>query len=294
MGKAEKKENKNSGIRFMIEGVVLNAVMVSYRRFTEVMPEHAHGENVYEIHLVTEGRGIVSLNKERYDISPGILYLTGPGVLHEQIPEDGGSVTEFGLYLQTEGEQKGGDLLQALRNCSVWCGKGKEELAELSQKILLEQGNNKIGSTEKSIHLLAEFFIECIRSMRGDEEMRGELPAPEEEFLSHRIQEENVLLVADELFLYEYRDITLEGLAMRLGFSPRQAQRFLKRMYGKTFTRKRLEARMSAAVTMLINSRYTITEISERLGYSSVEHFSHAFSEYYGYMPSKMRKRENR
>lgn len=294
MGKTERRGNKSGGTRFMIEGVIMNAVMVSYRRFTEVMPEHAHGENVYEIHLVTEGRGSVCLNKERYDIFPGVLYLTGPGVLHEQLPEEGGYVTEFGLYLQAEGEQKGGDLLQALRSCSVWCGEGKEELMELSQKILLEQENNRIGSVEKTIHLLAEFFIECIRSMRaGGEEARA-LPVPEEEFLSHKVREENVLLVADELFLYEYRDITLEGLAKRLGFSPRQAQRFLKRMYGKTFTRKRLEARMSAAVTMLLNSRYTITEISERLGYSSVEHFSHAFSEYYGYMPSKMRKRENR
>lgn len=294
MGKAEKRGRKDGGPRFMIEGVIMNAVMVSYRRFTKVMPEHAHGENVYEIHLVTEGRGSVCLNKERYDISPGVLYLTGPGVLHEQMPEEGGSVTEFGLYLQAEGEQKGGELLQALRNCSVWCGKGKTELMELSQKILLEQESDKIGSAEKRIHLLAEFFIECIRSMGTVEAEERELPTPEEEFLSHKVREENILLVADELFLYEYRDITLEGLATRLGFSPRQAQRFLKRMYGKTFTRKRLEARMSAAVTMLQNSRYTITEISERLGYSSVEHFSHAFSEYYGYMPSKMRKREKR
>lgn len=294
MGKAKTQGHKNSETRFMIEGVVLNVVMVSYRRFTEVMPEHAHGENAYEIHLVTEGRGSVYLDKECYDISPGTLYLTGPGVLHEQVPEEGGFVTEFGLFLQTEGEQKGGELLQKLRSCSVWCGKGKEELMELSQKILLEQDGSQIGCAEKRIHLLAEFLIECIRSMDMVRKERRTLPAPEEEFLSHRIQEENVLLVADELFLYEYRDITLEGLAKRLGFSPRQAQRFLKRMYGKTFTRKRLEARMSAAVTMLLNSRYTITEISERLGYASVEHFSHAFSEYYGYMPSKMRKRENR
>jgi len=77
---------KNSGYRFLLEGVVVTIAMVSYRRFTEVMPEHAHGENVYELHYVEQGEGTVFLNKKEYRVEPGVLYITGPGVLHEQIP----------------------------------------------------------------------------------------------------------------------------------------------------------------------------------------------------------------
>ena len=288
----KKKENGASGsVRFLLEGVVMHAVMVSYRRFTKIIPEHAHGENVYEIHYVTEGVGEVSLNRQRYQLTPGTLYITGPGILHEQLADEVNPVTEFGLYLQTEGEHKGGELLQIMREHPLWCGTGRDGLRALMEQILSEQAGNLPGSAEKRVHLLAEFVIECIRSIGLKDEKNSELPVPEEEFSTNPVREETMLLVADEIFLYEYRDITLEGMAKRLGLSVRQTQRFLERMYGKSFTRKKLEARMSAAVPMLQNGRYTITEISERLGYSSPDHFSHAFSGYYGYVPSSLRKK---
>ena len=287
---AEGDDMKHNGVRFMMEGVVVNVMMVSYRRFKKVIPEHAHGENVYEIHLVTEGEGQVFLNKHAHSLTAGSLYFTGPGILHEQIPDEKNPITEFGLYLQLEGEQTGGELLRELRRNAMWCGKCCRMLPSLAEQILVEQTEKRLGGDEKRLHLLADFLIECIRSIDKKEEEQTKLPLPEEEFPVHRIQAENVQLVADEIFLYEYRDITLGELARRLGFSVRQTQRFLERMYGKTFVRKKLEARMSAAIPLLQNSSYTITEISERLGYSSVEHFSHAFSEYYGYVPSSLRK----
>lgn len=287
-----KESKKCGGIRFLLEGVVIHAVMVSYRRFTKGMPEHAHGENVYEIHLVTEGEGTVRLNGQYYLLLLGSLYVTGPGVLHEQLSHEKNPITEFGIYLQLEGERTGDALLSCLQNHGLWCGKANQSLPELARQILLEQEGTLLGSVEKLPHLLAEFLIECIRSMTWNGEVEKYLPLPEEKFSSHRVQEENLQLVTDEIFLYEYRDITLEKLAERLGFSVRQTQRFLGRMYGKTFTRKKLEARMSAAVSLLKNSSFTITEIGERLGYSSVEHFSYAFSEYFGEVPSSLRKKE--
>ncbi|MBQ9767415.1 MAG: AraC family transcriptional regulator [Lachnospiraceae bacterium] len=285
-------DRQSGGIRFLLEGVVINAVMVSFRRFTEGMPEHAHGENVYEIHLVTEGEETVLLNRQPYPLSPGMLYITGPGVLHEQSAGKENPLTEFGVYLQLENGAAGGALIQCLQQHPLWHGRGRSLLLPLAEQILREQAGELPGSAEKLPHLLAEFLIECIRSMTATDEVKPpSLPKPEERFVTHRIREENVLLVIDEIFLYEYREITLEKLAERLGFSVRQTQRLLERIYGKSFTEKKLEARMSAAVTLLQNSSYSITEISERLGYSSVEHFSHAFTKYYGDAPGKVRKR---
>ena len=66
----ENSTDKNNGYRFLLEGAVVTIAMVSYRRFTEVMPEHAHGENVYELHYVEQGRGAVLLNRKRYEVGP--------------------------------------------------------------------------------------------------------------------------------------------------------------------------------------------------------------------------------
>lgn len=282
---------KNGGYRFLLEGVVVTIVMVSYRRFTEVMPEHAHGENVYELHYVEQGNGEVLMNRTRYEVRPGMLYITGPGVLHEQIPAKDNPLVEFGIYLQLQKDVNGGILLQGLRANPLWCGDARKGLGHLTKEMLMEQTGEQPGAGEKMQYLLAEFLIECIRSVLETKEEEKPLPVPQEQFGAHAIREENALLVADEIFLYEYRDITLEEMARRLGFSVRQTQRLLQRIYGKSFTQKKLEARMSAALTLLQNSRYSITEISEQLGYASMEHFSYAFSKYYGDVPSSLRKK---
>ena len=293
MAKAKMNDaEKTGGYRFLLEGGVVTIAMVSYRRFTEVMPEHAHGENVYELHYVEQGSGAVILNRKRYEVKPGMLYITGPGVLHEQIPSKEEPLVEFGIYLQVQKNAAGGELLQGLSAHPLWCGAARNCLAQLTKELLREQNGTQPGAGEKMQYLLAEFLIECIRSVLATKEEENVLPSPQEQFGAHAIREENALLVADEIFLYEYRDITLEEMARRLGFSVRQTQRLLQRIYGKSFTQKKLEARMSAALTLLQNSRYSITEISEQLGYASMEHFSYAFSKYYGYVPSSLRKKE--
>ena len=58
------------------------------------------------------------------------------------------------------------------------------------------------------------------------------------------------------------------------------------------FQQKKQEARLSAAVAMLRDSRRHIAEIAEALGFSSPEHFSNAFRKAYGMSPSRYRKQK--
>ena len=94
----------------------------------------------------------------------------------------------------------------------------------------------------------------------------------------------------EESFLYDYETITLESLAKRLGLGIRQTERFLKDYYGKTFTQKKTEARMSMAKIFLNDKELSISEIAKRLNYSSAEHFAYAFKRYYGISASAYRK----
>ena len=97
-------------------------------------------------------------------------------------------------------------------------------------------------------------------------------------------------MIIEEYFLYEYAALSLDSLADRLKVSPRQAQRFLARYYGKTFQEKKAEARMSAAAILLMDRERTITAVAEELGYASSEHFSAAFRQFYGMSPREYRK----
>lgn len=279
-----------SNYSFDIEDVKIRVTMVSYRKFRQILPMHCHGENIYEIHYVSGGKGKVILDSTSYEMEEGTLYVAGPNVFHEQIPEEENPVTEFGIYLHVDHSEPQGRIMSAFCREIKWVGRGREELNHLMQQIILEHGRKYLGWEKKISLLLAEFLIECARSYGTSLSFMDALPQPNETFFTHEIQEENAQLVMDEMFLYEYKQIRLEALAERLGFSVRQTQRFIRKIYHKSFSEKKQEARMLAAVTMLSHTKMKITEISENLGYSSIEHFSNAFSKYYGKSPREYRK----
>lgn len=279
-----------SNYSFCIEDVAVRVMMVSYRKFMEVLPRHCHGENIYELHYVTEGKGKVFLEDTGYDLESGMLYVTGPNVCHEQISCQEDPITEFGVYLCVDRNQPQGEIMSFFCKNIRWVGQGREELGQLVAKIITEQEQRYLGWKEKISRILSEFLIECVRSYADFPIEHEKILEPDEDFCSHDIREENAQLVMDEMFLYDYREIRLETLAERLGFSTRQTQRFIRKYYGKSFSEKKREARMAAAVAMLSHTRMKITEISNNLGYSSLEHFSSAFSEYFEKSPSEYRK----
>ena len=88
-------------------------------------------------------------------------------------------------------------------------------------------------------------------------------------------------ILIEDSFLLEYDTITLNELSRRLGLSTRQTSRILFNRYGQNFLQKRTEARMAAAATFLKEGKLSISEISDRLGYSYPNHFHTAFKNYY-------------
>ena len=97
-------------------------------------------------------------------------------------------------------------------------------------------------------------------------------------------------LTIEEAFLYDYKDLTLSALAARVNLGPRQTERLLNKHYNMTFSQKKAEARMSAALLLLRGTQKSIGEISEELGFSSPEHFSNAFKKYFHKTPAAYRK----
>lgn len=92
----------------------------------------------------------------------------------------------------------------------------------------------------------------------------------------------DMFLKIEEAFLYRYAMITLPVLAQEVGLSARQLQRGLTGHYGATFSEKRREARMRAALLLLGAGKLPVARIAEETGYSCTEHFCAEFKRYYG------------
>ncbi len=149
-------------------------------------------------------------------------------------------------------------------------------------QLAAELERRPIGYLDQARLLLSQLLIYIVRNYQS---ARPGHTVPAQSSLTDLTS-----VIIEEYFLYEYRNLSLEELAKRLGRSPRQTQRLLLEYYGKSYQQKKAEAKMSAAALLLADKSKNMASISEELGYSSPEHFSAAFRGYYGTTPREYRK----
>lgn len=274
---------------FTLENIKFHAHNLTLDTFSIPLPGHRHGTGCYEIHYVISGYGTLQMEKNTYEITPNTLYVTGPHIYHVQIPNQENPMTEYCIYIQKESAPgtsssriAKGSFLEKFLETPQWFGQDSQELLYIFEKIFKELTLQYTGYRVEVTALLQQLLIHIIRNYEYKKET-------EKQFTSS-VPSDSMSLITDQCFLFEYAEISLQDLAKRLGISPRQTERFLKKEYGETFQQKKNHARMEAAVSFLRNPSLSITRIAGQLGYSSVEHFSHAFRNYYGVSPRKYRK----
>ena len=245
-------------LSFIISNITFDVLSLSHEKIIKPYPRHAHSKNSYELHFVPQGSGTLVIDTQKYDITPGTIFMTGPEVPHEQISIRDNPMIEYSIYMQVRQPlpKQIPPLVQGFLECSFW-----------------------FGHAEQSIYTLTNQLFEELQ-----------LQAPGYELMLQTISEKAYLII-EEAFLYDYKTITLTELANRVSLGVRQTERLLQKHYGQSFIKKKTEARMSAASQLLRETQNSIAEISEELGYSSPEHFSNAFTKYYKISPKKYRYR---
>lgn len=275
-------------ISFMIGNTNFHALNFVYEQFRRTIPSHAHGNGSYEIHYIPEGYGRALIDGRCYEIVPGTLYVTGPHIEHAQTPIPEHPMCEYCIYLKTarrrsaSGRASGeNDLTKIFAETPFWFGQDSQMAGETILAVFAELKDRHTGWELQTEALLRQLFVKLVRSY--EKAVSNDVPVR-----SRPTDKASVII--EEYFLYQYRSLSLEDLAKRLGLSIRQTERLLQKQYGKTFLQKKTEARMSAAAMLLSNTECSITSVAGELGYSSIEHFSAAFHSYYGKSPRQYRK----
>lgn len=316
-------------IKFSIGGIKFHALSFALEKFMRAIPSHSHSNNSYEIHYIPYGRGQVKIDGAAYEIVPNTLYVTGPNIEHEQIPFKEDPMVEYCIYFKIErtktsrrGIDANGDAketsninsnidtenashnsikrsihssygyitdnrannsyIHVFEKTRFWFGQDTRNLHPLMQQLFYELENRYIGYMTQVETLLQQLVVQVIRNYEYKNKSINQF--------RHTNLVDSKYLVIEECFLYEYRDLSLGILSKRLGLSPRQTERLLKEHYGRTFLQKKAEAKMSAAAIMLLDKDKRITDIALESGYSSVEHFSNAFKNYYKESARNFRK----
>lgn len=195
-------------------------------------------------------------------------------------------MTEYSIYFQLQEEDAllvfSGSTADKFLKKRFWIGPDTQNLGVLMEQLFYELKYKYTGYMIQVEALLQQCLVKVVRNYEGNR------------FSKQHFAPSNLIdgktLIIERAFLYHYETITLENLAKTLGLSVRQTERFLKKYYGKTFQQKKQEARMSAAKIYLTDKRLSITQIAEKLNYSTSQHFTQAFRQHYGITANKYRR----
>lgn len=271
-------------LSFVLSDICFKILSIGQERILTPFPRHSHSKNSYELHYIKSGSGTLIAGGITYLITPGTFYVTGPEVYHEQISDPNNVMTEYSMYLHvdlTERLSKSNPMALFINTPFFICDAG-ERPALLMEAIFAELENKKYGYELMLTALLQQYLLTITRLY---EKGAGGYVA------AVRFSPADLTyLTIEEAFLYDYRDLTLAELSGRLNLGPRQTERLLKKHYDLTFSQKKAEARLSAALLMLRRTQKSIGEISEELGYSSPEHFSNAFKKRFSKTPGAYRR----
>jgi len=82
----------------------------------------------------------------------------------------------------------------------------------------------------------------------------------------------------------------LSKLANEFHFTIQYLSKIIKEYTGKTFSEIVQKIKMDKASALLLNTNFTVTDISYMVGYDNKEHFIRTFKKNFGVSPTQHRK----
>ncbi|OYP50905.1 hypothetical protein CG709_02510 [Lachnotalea glycerini] len=93
---------------------------------------------------------------------------------------------------------------------------------------------------------------------------------------------------------HNYQALSLSALAKLFHYSEPHLCTLIKQNTGYTFTNLIKRLRMADAVDYLLNTDLKVSEIAEKIGYNSADHFSRVFRATYKMSPQEYKKKNKK
>lgn len=186
-----------------------------------------------------------------------------------------------------------------IRGCFDLAGKEKlcaKAYYELAQEIILKFCAAMTGYFKQDMEEIAETWMDTANHCTSAGMLSRYLIKVMPQYIGEQLQrkaelEQRPVLEAVEYIRSNYREkISLEEIAADRGFNTNYFSELFKKETGKNFTVYLLEVRMEAAKLLLRDSRETIYEIAEKVGYKDAKFFSQQFTKVVGIKPTQYRK----
>ncbi|AFG38362.1 helix-turn-helix transcriptional regulator [Spirochaeta africana] len=239
---------------------------------------HAHGSQQFEFHYFLHGDGSFANGGTVRSISPGQLYLSQPGQVHQIRPRRldrplGYYATLFSVPLEHPVHEVLVDGEFRRRFPRRLQGAHRFVFADLKNAFLTDDRYMQQAGTYRLLSLVYE--------------LAADAPHGHPEDAGFNILVEQAIAYFQENLR---RHVTLQDLQQALGVSREYLIRVFNRYAHTTPMRYFTQLKIEAASSMLVDTNLTLKEIAYELGFSSPFHLSRRFKEYTTLSPTEYRR----
>ncbi|QDH20000.1 helix-turn-helix domain-containing protein [Saccharibacillus brassicae] len=252
-----------------------------------------HNHSTYEFHFIPRGAGRVILGDQPHSLSEGLLYLTGPGVMHYQEADGAQAMDELCLHV---------DIVRR-PNPSVdpWEAAEAEECMQKLNALPLRPAADSHGAMpcflqayeaceSKRIGYYTDIRMQVIgillKTIQAYDSGDTGTEAPSRDMAAYRYDYAVRYMEANYT-----SGLRLEDVAEKLDLSPRQLQRIFRGVdRERPFSRVLEDIRLQAVCDRLRTGSLSIERIAELEGFSTAAYLHTVFRKRMGSSPSVYRK----
>lgn len=263
--------------------------IIRHPRYTRPL---AHSHNYFEINYVAKGQCTFLFEKTTRTLNQGELCIIAPSSVHDVVITDDSTVfcimlrkstfdtTFFSLLSQK-------DLLSYFfrtilqkdshANYLLFFAENNQWIKQILRNMMGECSRNDSYSNNCCINWVNLLFSTLLRNY-----------SKTLQFYNYQMGSDFSLVL--QYIQHNYQTLTLSSLAQLFHYSDPHLCTLIKQNTGYTFTDLIKRLRMSDAMEYLLNTNLKISEIADRVGYNSADHFSRVFRNTYQMSPQDYRK----
>lgn len=247
-----------------------------------------HRHSSVEFHFVASGGCKVILDHGEFYTEAGDMYITAPGVYHSQVSSEENDYMEYSLNCDMKvlsdsvSEEK--HIIDILNMKKCVCYNNIEHILKHFETALSEAYYKELGFYNKIKNVVQIIILESARVIGKSSEISYETPMKLKKYDYRLKQIESY--IKDNL----NTSISTKDVANYMHLSDKQICRIISQGKGISTKEYINSLKFLKAKKLLINTEYSISEISDILGFSSQYYFNQFFKKREGYSPSVFRK----
>ncbi len=252
-------------------------ITVTHRLITSQNFPELHWHNYIEIVLILTGHGTHDLNGNRYEVSPGSVYMLRPTDFHQLIPD--GEITLYNISI-SESALDVTTLERVSRYRSGIFANLNETEAETAAtlvQLMLKEYNSKTIDLTILQKLLDCFIITVLKGL-------PELPKTVEN------DTDPISLALTYINMHFIDNPSLKSVAAVAHYSPSHFSSRFSEVVGVTFNEYLTELKIKYSKKLLVSTDLKISDIAFKSGFASESNFLRIFKSKVGCSPLNFRK----